>query len=304
MALGEAYLALGSVSMLAEAQAEFQQAVHLDPDLLWARFFLAKVYFESERNERAKEELERGLEIEPDVSHFLTLLGEVNRRLGDPEASLELNRRALEVDPHNSPALYYRALAFLDQGKEDDAIRELEQAIGSEFVAPSMYLKLGSLYAQRKEYPAAEELVRKAIELDPSQPVAFLNLAEIHNARGESDKALQALKLALPEGKAFPASPYYQGLQADVFFETGRAHQAKGRTREAVEAYLATLRFDPTRGDAHRRLAELFLRRGDRRRALEHAETAATLGTPVDPFLRERILRGEEEETRSSPLVP
>ena len=54
----------------------------------------------------------RGLRDRPDVPHFLSLLGEVDRKLGNPAASLELNRKALQVDPSMTPAHYYLALVF------------------------------------------------------------------------------------------------------------------------------------------------------------------------------------------------
>ena len=42
---------------------------------------------------------------------------------------------------------------------------------------------------------------------------------------------------------------------------------------------LALWEFDPSRGGAHRQLAELYLRKGDARRAIEHATAAEKLGT-------------------------
>src|SRR5437867_12627209 len=111
MLLGQAYLSLRSVSLIAEAKAELQQALALDPGLLWARFYLARIYVDLGRNAKAREELERGLEQRPNAPHFLALLGEVNRKLGNPEASMALNRKALEADPALTPAHYHLALA-------------------------------------------------------------------------------------------------------------------------------------------------------------------------------------------------
>jgi len=44
MLLGLAYLAMGSTAMIADAKAELQQALDIDPELLWARFYLARLY--------------------------------------------------------------------------------------------------------------------------------------------------------------------------------------------------------------------------------------------------------------------
>ncbi len=298
MLLGQAYLAQRSVSMFAEAKAELQQALDLDPTLYWARFYLARAYIDTGRNDRAKEELERGLEEHPNVPHFLSLLGEVNRKLGAPEASIALQKKTLEVDPAMTPAHYYAALAYMDLKNDDAAIRELEASIRSQYVAPEMYLTLGSLYAKRKRFAEAEDVGKKAIALDPSRSESYLNLGQLYNAQGASDKALAALRSALPEGKTFPTSPYYQQLQADIHFETGRAQEEKHRNAEAIQAYLDSLAFDPNRGDTHRRLAGLLAKERDFRRAAEHAAIAEKLGTPVDVSVRNEITRGRFESVR------
>ena len=60
--LGQAYLALRSASMIAEAKAELQQALDLDPSMVWGRFYLAKVYLDIGRPDKAKAELEQALQ--------------------------------------------------------------------------------------------------------------------------------------------------------------------------------------------------------------------------------------------------
>jgi len=289
--LGQAYLAMRSISLIAEAKAELQQALDLDPTLLWAHFYLAKVYIDQGRYDRAKEELEAGLQQRPNVPHFLSLLGETNRKQGHPDAAIQLNQQALEQDPKLTPAFYYIALAYMDLKKEDEAIRALEQAIASPYVAPEMYLTLGSLYARKKRFQEGEELCKKAVALDPSRPEGHINLAQLYNTRGASDQALQELKQAL-DGKSFPTSPYYQQLQADAFYETGRAYQSKQMMPEALKAYRTALELNPNEARTHRQLAELFSRAGDFASAYRHATTAEKLGTAVDAALLGEILEG------------
>ncbi len=300
MLLGQAYLAQRSISMIAEAKAELQQALDIDPSLLWAHFYLAKVYVDLGQYDRAKRELEEGLEARPNVPHFLSLLGEVQRKLGHPEISVKLNQQALQADPAMTPAYYYMGLAYMDLKKQDEAIAALESALKSPYVAPEMYLTLGSLYARQKRYQEGEELCKKAVALDPSRPEGHVNLAQLYNIKGASDQALQELRLAL-EGKSFPSTSYYQQLQADAYFEYGKAYQAKRMTVQAIQAYTTALAFNPNEGRTHRELADLCFLNGDYSRALQHVLTAEKLGTPVEPSLREEIVQRMSE---SRPRVP
>jgi tetratricopeptide (TPR) repeat protein len=257
MLLGQAYLAQHSVNMIAEAKAELQQALDLDPNLFWARFYLAKIYIDLGLNEKAKEQLERGLKERPGVPYFLSLLGDVERKLGNPERSLDLNRKALTGDPKLTPAHYYIALALLDQKKDDEAIAEIESALASPYVTPEMYVTLASLYIHRGRLKDAEALAKKAVALDQTRPEGYLELARVYNAQGAGDKAISALKLALPEGRKLPATAYYQQLQANAYFELGRAYQTRKMKKEAINAYSHSLDLDPGREEARRELEKL-----------------------------------------------
>jgi len=290
--LGQAYLARGETAMVSEAKAELQQALDLDPSLIWARFYLARIYVDLGLNEKAREQLDRGLQDRPNVPHFLSLLGEVDRKLGNPAASLDLNRRALAIDPGMTPARYYLGLAYLDLKQDEAALAELEAAVHSTYVAPEMDVALAALYVKRRRFAEAENLCRKAIALDGSRPEAYLNLARLYNAQHASGKALDAVRIALPEGKQFPSSAFYQQIQADLRFEQGIAYQAKGLPGDAIQAFSRALDFDPSHGEAHHCLAALYLRQGDKPHAIEHAAAAERLGVTIEPLLRAEIFRG------------
>ena len=113
--------------------------------------------------------------------------------------------------------------------------------------------------------------------MDSSQPGAYLNLARVYNARHASDKALDALLAALPKGKEFPASEYYQDLQADIAVERGVAYRDKKMYAQAIDEYTRALDLDPSRAVVHRRLAELYLQKGDPASAALHTKEAEQL---------------------------
>ncbi len=277
MLLGLAYIGQGSTDKVADAKAELQQALDLDPELLMARYYLARLYFDQGLSEKAQEQLERGLKQDPAAPNFLSLLGEVRRELGDPRASLELNRKALAADATMAPAHYFLALAHLDLKQEQAAIAEFQQALRSPYVTPEVYNALASLYIKKQQFAAAEDLCRKSIAVDPSRPDAYLNLARVYNAQHASDKALEVLSAALPPGREFPATEYYQGLQADLATERGAAYTDKKMYPRAVAEYTRALQFDPRRAVIHRRLAELYRQTGDAAAVARHTKEADKL---------------------------
>jgi len=289
--LGQAYLMQGSYEAIAEAKSEFVQALALDPSLIWARFYLARIYLDLGNPERAKEELELGLRTRPNVPHLLSLLGEANRKLGNAELAAEQNKRALEADPSFFVAHYYLGLAYLDLRREDEGIHELETAAKSDSAIPDIYISLGSLYLQKGDQDGAIELYKKAITAAPGRPEGHLRLGQAYRFKKMPRLALQELGLAFPDGAHFLNTVYYQQLQADTFFERGLVYQETGEQSRAIEAYLKALELDPSRGNAHRQLAEAFFRQGDYQIALKHALEAGELKTPVEPALLKQIVR-------------
>jgi tetratricopeptide (TPR) repeat protein len=287
--LGQAYLLQGSYELLSEARAELVQAIALDPNLVWARFYLARIYLDLNQPRKAKEQLEAALAIRPNVPHLLSLLGETHRLLGAPDLAIAQNRKALAADPSFFIAHYYLGLAYLDLKNDDDAIRELEESAKSGFPAAEIYLTLGKVYFQKRQVERAIEQFQKAVAAAPTQTEGHLRLAQAYRLKRQPEMALKELALATPEGQRLLSNAFYQQLQVEILFERGLIYQEKGAFAQATESYASALELNPNYGPAHRQLAEVFLRQGQYGRASEHAAKAGELKSPVDPALLEKI---------------
>lgn len=277
MLLGMAFRSLASPEFIGEAQAELRQALMLDPRLHWARFALGRIYLDLGRHDRAREELERGLQGLPDQPLFLSFLAEAHRLLGEPQRSVELSAKALKRSPNLAVARYHQALAWRDLDQPEKAVRELEAGLLGEPVLPEMLRTLGELYLRTGKRGQAVRMLEKAVALDPSNAEGHLELARAHLQGHEPDQALRQLEHAFPEGTPMLSSPYFQNLEADVYFVLGEANAAKGLEEAALQAYLRVVEIRPDHREAHRRLARLYGSRGDTGRSSEHARRAAEL---------------------------
>jgi len=293
--LGQAYLLQQTYEAIGEAKSELVQALALDPSLVWARFYLARIYLDLGLPRKAKEQLEAGLKTRPNIPHLLTLLGEANRQLGDPMLAVELNRRALEISPEFFAARYYLGLALLELKQENEAIAELETAVKSKQPIPDLYLTLGSVYAQKGDLEKAAGLYRLAVAAAPDRPEGHLKLGAVLRQKKLYPQALEELRLAMPEGKQFPSTPYYQQLQAETYFERGMVFQAQGVWAQAVENYFKAIDLKENYPEAYRQSAEALFHLGEYARALKHALKAEELNHPVEPSLREKIERKARE---------
>jgi tetratricopeptide (TPR) repeat protein len=116
-----------------------------------------------------------------------------------PPSWTERFKRFAEVHPGNALAHYYYAVALGKQTPGDANLPviepELKRAIEIDPQLGSVYLELGILYSQRKNYPAAISALQKAIEITPLPAEAHYRLGQVYSHTGEAEKAVKEIEL-------------------------------------------------------------------------------------------------------------
>jgi len=151
-------VAAGSIA--AEAHAAASRALLLDPTLADAQLALGIVHAYLDWDWAAAErEYRRVLALEPGNAEVLALLSGIRRSLGNMEEALGLMQQAAALDPLD--ARYQQWLG------------EMNYSLG--------------------RFAAAESHLRKALDINPEQPVYTL-LAEVKLAAGDAALALELLQ--------------------------------------------------------------------------------------------------------------
>jgi tetratricopeptide (TPR) repeat protein len=292
--LGIAYRTAGAADFLGEAVAELRQALALDPTFVPARFYLAHIYLDLGRFERAREELDAALAQVPRNPQFLTLLGEVERQLKNPRRSLEVLTDALQIDPSSAQAHYYLGLTLFDVGRPNEAIKELETVVQAGEKRAEVYLSLGAAYLEAGRLDEGLEILSQATHLDPARPDIRVQLARAYRLKGQLDKAEAQLLVAAPQGPASVASPFVEQrqLEFELYLEQGLLDVQQGKLAAAGNAFRKALEMDPNHGPANRHLAEVYLRQGQYARAQDYATRAEKLGFPLPADKRKLLQDG------------
>jgi tetratricopeptide (TPR) repeat protein len=299
--LGIAYRTLGAADLMGEAVAELRQALALNPAFVPARFYLAHIYLDLGRRERAREELEAALVQTPGNPQFLTLLGEVERQLNNPRRALEVLKQALQIDESSAQGHYYLGLALLDLEQPAEAIKELERVVKSGEKRADVYLSLGVAYLDSGRLDEGLEILSQATHLDASRPDTRVQLARAYRLKGMLDKAEAQLAIGMPQGPASVSSPFVQQrqLEYDLYLEQGLLKLQQGQLKAAIDALQKVLEIDPDHGPANRYLAEVYLRQGRYAQALDYSTRAEKLGFPLPSDKRKLLedLQKQKKET-------
>jgi tetratricopeptide (TPR) repeat protein len=127
--LPEAHYLLAQIaifrSRLDEALALLQQELAINPVHAMAMYRMGDVYSQRSEWNAAIAALQRSLWINPYFSGPYILLGKAYTKTGQLASAEEMLRRAIEYDPNNKSAHYLLGQLLQQQGRTDDAAREL-----------------------------------------------------------------------------------------------------------------------------------------------------------------------------------
>ena len=174
-----------------------------------------------------------------------------------------------------------------DAGKGPQGLELLNQAITTHPQEPALHFAAGALNERLGNLRRAEELLEKAIELDPEHAPALNYLGYMLADRNRDlSRAESLVRRALAEDPDNGA--YLDSL--------GWALYRQGRYDEALKALERAADLVAGDGTVREHLGDLYLARGDADKALA-AWKAAQGMKPEDPKrLREKILKATQSE--------
>jgi len=153
-------------------------------------------------------------------------------------------------------------LDFRVDGLGEDVVRVLRQEPSGSRArsAYDLYMRASTLDEDPNSFDQAEELYRKATELDPNLAIAYTNLGNIRFRRGDEAGAEQLYRKALAIDERQPEAHYNLGY---VMLERGDAKRASDHFEKAISR-------DSRFADAHFNLAMACEQLGERSRARIH----------------------------------
>lgn len=289
MLLGIAYRTKGSSDLMGEAAGELRQAIDLDPSLMPARLYLAHLYLDLGRPERARDELQSALAKTPGQPQLQALLGESERQVGKPAAALDLTEQALTSNPKYAEARYYKGLALYDLKRRDEAIAEFEQVLKDGGLRPEVYGSLGAAYLEAGRVDDAIATLTEGIKLDAARLEPMIALARAYRLKGQLARAEAALTHVKTLVGPTAVSAADQQIQRDLYLEEGLLRLKQAQLDAAVRSLRKVVDLDPNYGPGYRYLAEAYLRQGLYTRAQDQATRADKLGAPLPDDLQKTL---------------
>jgi putative PEP-CTERM system TPR-repeat lipoprotein len=204
--LGRAYQANGDTK---HAEKAYMKSVELNPNAAQAYVSLGQLYSASKEYDRAIAELDKALASRPDQPAALMLKSIAQQMKGDGTQAREGYEKLLKANPRFAPAANNLAWMLTEDGPGQDLKRALLLAQSARDAAPQdpqIADTLGWVHYKQAAYPAAEALLREAVEKLPANAEVQYHLGMALAKLGRSEEARAALAKSLELSASHPGA--------------------------------------------------------------------------------------------------
>ena len=155
------------------------------------RLELAANYYSQGNYNYALDELRQALAVDPSYPSAYGMLGLVYMDLNDRPRAEESFQRALRLAPNDSDINNNYGWYLCQTGRTRESIDYFLRALRNPlYVTPSRPLHNAGVCSLRAgDAKAAEDYFQRAFQVDPGNPVAMFNLAELNLKRGDTERA-------------------------------------------------------------------------------------------------------------------
>ena len=193
---------------------------------------LGRVYEILGRVDKAIQEINRLMKVEPRSVNLLIYLARLHSMNKHPEKTVQLIEEAIKIDQNNSTLYHSLGIAYIATDQLDKAIDAMQKAIAIDKDKDSYYFELGALLERTGEFERAINNIKRSIELNPMHSNAHNFLGYIYAMQGKSlDKALDHLNKAL---SIQPRNGYFLDSLSWIYFKKGESKKALRELKRAM----------------------------------------------------------------------
>jgi len=232
--IAEAHTSFGLIKLIYEwdwqsAERELTRAIKLSPNYPTARDWYSTYLMAIGKVDEAIHEIKNAQELDPLSPIITTGLARQLYYARRPEQAIEECLKILDMEPHFAPAHWFLGQAYEQQGRYDEAIDQLQQAVNYSGGRALMLSSLGYTYAV-SGHRAEAEGVLDSLHDASRQNVPALTFAFIHAGLGQHDAAFEWLDKAYAERFGWliflSVDPKLDNLRSDPRF-TALLHKLK-----------------------------------------------------------------------------
>ncbi len=246
-----------------KAEQSYKELVSIQENSPESLIALADFYAAVNRNDEAINVFNDILKNSPQFVRARYRLGEIYLERRENEAVNEQVEELLKLNDYDAEALLLRARVFLQENKAEDAIKDLEEILKKQpsrknalFFTAQAHLALGQIDQARAFIGDLEKYHPKFLKTGLLKIQASFASGEPANALRESDKLLEAVKIAAPDAET--SALQLEDLRVRALTAHGLANLELGKLAEARADLQQVRSLSPNSAAAMVNLAKVF----------------------------------------------
>ena len=259
----------------AEAEQAFRRTLGLDPQNRTANYNLGLILLARGKPKDAATNLRRAI---PADANTLFSLSQACLESGQTKEGLEIAEKLSAENAQDVRLHFSLGVMLASQKRYGAAVHEFELADALRPGTFEILHDLGQAYLRNSEELKAEQVLRRALELQPQSADTLYLLAQVES---EQRKDLEGLELLVRARKLAPQN-------TDIIFLMARLSMKQSFFEDAVQVLEEGVKIAPRRADLHAALGESYFTIGKVDKATEEFKALIQL----DPSARSYAFMG------------
>lgn len=259
---------------LKAAETVLQSSLQIDPKQPKAYAALGLIFLNQKRYREAANAFESAVHLEPDSAEYAMAFANALVLWNRPNTLLAF-LKSVENKFGNLPEFQHKlAFAYYGVAEYSNAIGILESLLHTNpRRQDQIYFLLGDSYLGKGEFDKSEIAFKKAIELNPKDPMYYESYAVLLRKEGPGriDEAIEQLQNASQLGSPNPS----------LLLQLGLCYESKGDLNRAAALLEDAVRGAPDSLPTHVALARVYFRLGRKEKGQDQKRTIAELETKL-----------------------
>jgi len=201
-------------------------------------YLLGTAHFGLKKYKDALKYFRKASELDPDNYGYKRTVVDLLERLGRKEEAIDLLVKLSELYPDSTEPRFRLAMLYAETGEMARAESLFALLAREDSTDAAVYNNWGYFLATRGgDLDSAQKLVKKALDLEPENPLYLDSMGWIYYLKGDYDRAFEYLKKAVEK----------EGDDPEILEHMGEILMKLGERKEALKYLRRALKIDPTR---------------------------------------------------------